>query len=232
MDMVIQMEQVSKIYPDGGGKEIAALNDISLRIKKGTFTAIMGRSGSGKTTLLNIIGALDTATKGKILLEEQDLTKLNDVQLSKIRRSKIGIVFQKYRLLEEYTVWDNVCLPIYLDKKQVDEEYIKKLLQTFGILERRRAYPSQLSGGQQQRVAIARAMANKPAILLADEPTGNLDYKTGTEVLEVLGKSQQEYSQTIIMVTHDSECAERANRIIKIEDGQICADNEQHRLDK
>ena len=216
----MKMTGVSKAYQNGSEK-LYALRDVNLVIEEGTFTAVMGRSGSGKTTLLNMMGALDQPTQGQVLFLGKDLGAMQDKELAALRRREIGFVFQKYQLLEEYDLWDNICVPIYLDHREPDRAYLEKILQVFGLSERKHAFPSQLSGGQQQRVAIARALAIRPVLILADEPTGNLDYKTGQEVLGLLRLSQRELGRTVVMVTHDRESAALCDRVVTIEDGRI-----------
>lgn len=220
MEPVIRLENIEKIYPNGDA-ELVALQDVSLEIEKGAFVAIVGRSGSGKTTLLNLIGTLDRPTAGKIYLEGRDISGLSDKELSVIRRQRVGFVFQTFNLLDEYTLWDNVCLPFYLDGAQPNAEFAEELLRIFDLWDRRDSHPSRLSGGQRQRVAIARAMVTRPAILLADEPTGNLDHKTGQEVMRMLKLAKEQYGQTVILVTHDMECAAQADYQVRIEDGRI-----------
>ena len=216
----MKMTGVSKAYQNGSEK-LYALRDVNLVIEEGTFTAVMGRSGSGKTTLLNMMGALDQPTQGQVLFLGKDLGAMQEKELAALRRREIGFVFQKYQLLEEYDLWDNICVPIYLDHREPDRAYLEKILQVFGLSERKHAFPSQLSGGQQQRVAIARALAIRPVLILADEPTGNLDYKTGQEVLGLLRLSQRELGRTVVMVTHDRESAALCDRVVTIEDGWI-----------
>ena len=216
----MKMTGVSKAYQNGSEK-LYALRDVNLVIEEGTFTAVMGRSGSGKTTLLNMMGALDQPTQGQVLFLGKDLGAMQEKELAALRRREIGFVFQKYQLLEEYDLWDNICVPIYLDHRRPDRAYLEKILQVFGLSERKHAFPSQLSGGQQQRVAIARALAIRPVLILADEPTGNLDYKTGQEVLGLLRLSQRELGRTVVMVTHDRESAALCDRVVTIEDGRI-----------
>ena len=216
----MKMTGVSKAYQNGSEK-LYALRDVNLVIEEGTFTAVMGRSGSGKTTLLNMMGALDQPTQGQVLFLGKDLGAMQEKELAALRRREIGFVFQIYQLLEEYDLWDNICVPIYLDHREPDRAYLEKILQVFGLSERKHAFPSQLSGGQQQRVAIARALAIRPVLILADEPTGNLDYKTGQEVLGLLRLSQRELGRTVVMVTHDRESAALCDRVVTIEDGRI-----------
>ena len=216
----MKMTGVSKAYQNGSEK-LYALRDVNLVIEEGTFRAVMGRSGSGKTTLLNMMGALDQPSQGQVLFLGKDLGAMQEKELAALRRREIGFVFQKYQLLEEYDLWDNICVPIYLDHREPDRAYLEKILQVFGLSERKHAFPSQLSGGQQQRVAIARALAIRPVLILADEPTGNLDYKTGQEVLGLLRLSQRELGRTVVMVTHDRESAALCDRVVTIEDGRI-----------
>ena len=225
MNSFIRLEHISKTYKLGE-TAFHALRNISVSFESGTFCFVTGRSGSGKTTLLNLIGTLDKPTKGKIFLEGKDISILPDKSLSELRRRRIGFVFQAFNLLNEYSVWDNVCLSFYLDGAKPDRTYLEELLNTFGLWERRDSYPAQLSGGQQQRVAIARAMANHPAILLADEPTGNLDHRSGSEVMQMLRLSRERFQQTILLVTHDVEYIGLADRRIHIEDGRIVDDTQ------
>lgn len=225
MNSFIRLEHISKTYKLGE-TAFHALRNISVSFESGTFCFVTGRSGSGKTTLLNLIGTLDKPTKGKIFLEGKDISILPDKSLSELRRRRIGFVFQAFNLLNEYSVWDNVCLSFYLDGAKPDRTYLEELLNTFGLWERRDSYPAQLSGGQQQRVAIARAMANHPAILLADEPTGNLDHRSGSEVMQMLRLSRERFQQTILLVTHDVEYIDLADRRIHIEDGRIVDDTQ------
>ena len=225
MNSFIRLEHISKTYKLGE-TAFHALRNISVSFESGTFCFVTGRSGSGKTTLLNLIGTLDKPTKGKIFLEGKDISILPDKSLSELRRRRIGFVFQAFNLLNEYSVWDNVCLSFYLDGAKPDRTYLEELLNTFGLWERRDSYPAQLSGGQQLRVAIARAMANHPAILLADEPTGNLDHRSGSEVMQMLRLSRERFQQTILLVTHDVEYIGLADRRIHIEDGRIVDDTQ------
>ena len=221
MKPVIEFQDVTKCYKNGES-ELVAVDHASFVINEGEFVAVTGKSGSGKSTMLNLMGALDTPTSGTVLLEGEPLNAMSDKKLSEMRRRRIGFVFQKYQLLEEYSVWDNICLPFSIDHRKPDKEYIESLLEAFGIAEKRDMHPNQLSGGQQQRVAIARAIAHRPAILLADEPTGNLDSETGLEVMRLLKLSQEKYGQTIVLITHDPDIAEWADRRIHIVDGKIC----------
>lgn len=217
---MIQFCNVNKNY-QLGQKTITALKNCSIHIKKGEFVAIMGRSGSGKSTFLKIAGTLEKPDSGIVMLDGTPIESFTTNQICKLRQKKIGFIFQQYQLLPEYTIWDNVCMPLYIAHEPVDEAYLSAVLEHVHLFERRMDMPDQLSGGQQQRVAIARALAAKPKILLADEPTGNLDYHTGQEIMQMLSRVRELYQQTIIMVTHDMESANYADRIIRIEDGMI-----------
>lgn len=222
---ILEFSHIEKIY---GAKEnqVRALCDINLRIKEGEFAAIVGTSGSGKSTLLNLAGGLDKPTKGKILVKGKEIDSLTRKELAIFRRRNIGFVFQNYSLMPVLNVYDNVALPVTFDRgRHVSHKYIEELLRELGIWEKRKKYPGELSGGQQQRVAIARALANRPAILLADEPTGNLDSATTVEVIGLLKASCRKYSQTILMVTHNEAIAQTCDRIIRIEDGRIADRN-------
>ncbi len=221
---LLSLRNVSKIYKMGE-VEVKALDNVSLSIQKGEFVAIQGPSGSGKSTLMHVIGCLDAPTKGKVILEGNDVSKLNENELAKIRNQKIGFVFQTFNLLPRTPALVNVALPLVyarLDNLTKEKERAKKVLGMVGLKERGSHFPSQLSGGEQQRVAIARALVNNPSMVLADEPTGNLDSKTGKEIMEILEKLNQK-GHTIIVVTHDSQIAKHAKRIIKIRDGRIVA---------
>ena len=204
-----------------GENIIYALNDVSLNIEGGEYVAIIGPSGSGKTTLLNIIGGIDKATKGEIIVNDTPITKLSSDKLAIFRRRNIGIVYQSYNLLPVLTARENILMPTWLDGKGLDMEYFNEIINTLGIKDRLDHYPSQLSGGQQQRVSIARALINKPSIILADEPTGNLDSENSKEIIELLRYSAKKFRQTLIIITHDLEVAGKADRIIKIKDGKI-----------
>ncbi|MDU1411973.1 MAG: ABC transporter ATP-binding protein [Clostridium sp.] len=204
-----------------GENIIYALNDVSLNIQGGEYVAIIGPSGSGKTTLLNIIGGIDKATKGEIIVNDTSITKLSSDKLAIFRRRNIGIVYQSYNLLPVLTARENILMPTWLDGKGLDMEYFNEIINTLGIKDRLEHYPSQLSGGQQQRVSIARALINKPSIILADEPTGNLDSENSKEIIELLRYSAKKFRQTLIIITHDLEVAGKADRIIKIKDGKI-----------
>ena len=216
---VLKTVNLTKIY-GYGENEVLALNKANIEVKQGEFVAILGTSGSGKSTFLNLVGGLDTPTKGEIFIKGKDISKLKKEEQTIFRRRYIGFVFQNYSLMPVLNVYDNVVLPISFDKGQgINHEYIKSLLTELGLWDKRKKYPYELSGGQQQRVAIARALANKPAIILADEPTGNLDSKTTSEVIGVLKSSSHKYNQTIKMVTHNEVLAQACDRILRIEDG-------------
>ena len=219
--MILQVKDVTKIYGQDENA-VKALNGISLEIEQGEFAALVGTSGSGKSTLLNLIGGLDVPTEGKITIRDREIQSLKRGELTIFRRRNIGFVFQNYSLMPVLNVYDNITLPVTFGKgKHVDHQYIKELLKDLGLWEKRKKYPDELSGGQQQRVAIARALANKPAVILADEPTGNLDSKTTMEVMGVLKASSDKYHQTILMVTHNEAIAQTCDRIIRIEDGRV-----------
>lgn len=218
---ILQLTQVSKSYGKKGNR-VQALKDISLSVRQGEFVAIVGTSGSGKSTLLNLIGGLDTPDTGAVVIRDRDIAKLSRRELTIFRRRNIGFVFQNYSLMPVLNVYDNVALPVTFDKgRHVDHVYIRRLLEDLGLWALRKRYPNELSGGQQQRVAIARALANKPALILADEPTGNLDSRTTVDVMGVLSASSRTYKQTILMVTHNEALAQSCDRIIHIEDGRI-----------
>ncbi len=221
MKYILNLSHVQKIY---GKKEnqVEALKDISIQVKEGEFAAIVGTSGSGKSTLLNLVGGLDTPTKGEIFVKGREIGSLTRKELTIFRRRNIGFVFQNYSLMPVLNVYDNVALPVTFDRgNHVSHKYIEELLRELGIWEKRKKYPNELSGGQQQRVAIARALVNRPAILLADEPTGNLDSGTTVEVIGLLKASCRKYNQTILMVTHNEAIAQTCDRIIHIEDGNV-----------
>ena len=216
---VLKTVNLTKIY-GYGENEVLALNKANIEVKQGEFVAILGTSGSGKSTFLNLVGGLDTPTKGEIFIKGKDISKLKKEEQTIFRRRYIGFVFQNYSLMPVLNVYDNVVLPISFDKGQgINHEYIKSLLTELGLWDKRKKYPYELSGGQQQRVAIAGGGAHKPAIILADEPTGNLDSKTTSEVIGVLKSSSHKYNQTIIMVTHNEVLAQACDRILRIEDG-------------
>ena len=217
---ILETKDLRKIY-GSGDTEVRALDGVNLSVKNGEFVAIVGTSGSGKSTLLHMLGGLDRPTSGSVTVDGKNIFALKDEALTIFRRRKIGFVFQSYNLVPVLNVYENIVLPIQLDGRRVDENFIGKIVKTLGLDGRLDALPSQLSGGQQQRVAIARALAAKPAIILADEPTGNLDSKTSQDVLGLLKVTSQKFSQTIVMITHNEEIAQMADRIIRIEDGRI-----------
>ena len=217
---ILETNDLRKIY-GSGDTEVKALDGVNLRVENGEFVAVVGTSGSGKSTLLHMLGGLDRPTSGSVIVDGKDIFRLKDEALTIFRRRKIGFVFQSYNLVPVLNVYENIVLPIQLDGRRVDENFIGKIVKTLGLDGRLDALPSQLSGGQQQRVAIARALAAKPAIILADEPTGNLDSKTSQDVLGLLKVTSQKFSQTIVMITHNEEIAQMADRVIRIEDGRI-----------
>ena len=217
---ILETKDLRKIY-GSGDTEVRALDGVKLNVENGEFVAIVGTSGSGKSTLLHILGGLDRPTSGSVIVDGKDIFRLKDEALTIFRRRKIGFVFQSYNLVPVLNVYENIVLPIQLDGRRVDENFIGKIVKTLGLDGRLDALPSQLSGGQQQRVAIARALAAKPAIILADEPTGNLDSKTSQDVLGLLKVTSQKFAQTIVMITHNEEIAQMADRVIRIEDGRI-----------
>lgn len=200
---------------------VKALDGVSLEIEKGSFTAVVGTSGSGKSTLLHMIGGLDTPTSGSVMVSGKELSRMSDEELTIFRRRQIGFVFQNYNLVPILNVYENIVLPIELDGSKPDQEYIKEIVQLIGLKDRLNSMPNQLSGGQQQRVAIARALAAKPAILLADEPTGNLDSRTSQDVLSLLKTTGEKFHQTMVIITHNEEIAQMADETIRIEDGKI-----------
>lgn len=222
---ILSTNNLNKTYTNGI-VDVNALCDINLTVEEGTFTAIIGKSGSGKSTLLNILGGIDLPTKGKVTIEGTSLYSLSDKELAMYRRKRIGFVFQSYNLLSEFSVYHNICMPAFLDDIAPNTEYINDIINCLGIQDKIHAFPDELSGGEQQRVAIARALSMKPAIILADEPTGNLDNKTGHEIFSLLKLSQTNFKQTILLVTHDLTLARSADRIITIEDGSIVNDLE------
>lgn len=221
---ILKAVNLRKVYGQGETKVIA-LDDVNLEVEKGEFTAIVGTSGSGKSTMLHIIGGLDNPTSGQVIVDGQDLSHMTADELTIFRRRNIGFVFQQYNLVPMLNVWENIILPVKLDGKNIEESYIDEIVDTLGIGSKLKNMPNALSGGQQQRVAIARALASKPAILLADEPTGNLDSKTSQDVLGLLKVTSQRFHQTIVMITHNEEIAQMADRILQIEDGKIVSDS-------
>lgn len=217
---ILKAENLVKIYGQGEN-EVKALNNVSLEIEEGEFVSIVGSSGSGKSTLLNMLGGLDRLTSGDIYINNKKLGDMKDEELTIFRRRNIGFVFQNYNLVPILNVYENIVLPIELDGMKIDEEYIDSIINTLGLNQKLTNMPNNLSGGQQQRVAIARAIATKPAIILADEPTGNLDSKTSMDVIGLLKMTSQKFNQTIVMITHNEEIAQLVDRIIRIEDGKI-----------
>ena len=217
---ILTTRELRKIY-GSGDTEVRALDGVNLSVERGEFVAIVGTSGSGKYTLLHMLGGLDRPTGGSVTVDGKDIFSLKDEELTIFRRRKIGFVFQSYNLVPVLSVYENIVLPIQLDGRAVDEAFIRQIVMTLGLQDRLNALPGQLSGGQQQRVAIARALAAAPAIILADEPTGNLDSATSQDVLGLLKVTSQKFAQTIVMITHNEEIAQMADRIIRIEDGRI-----------
>ena len=217
---ILETKDLRKIY-GAGDTEVRALDGVNLSVDSGEFVAIVGTSGSGKSTLLHMLGGLDRPTSGSVIVDGKDIFSLKDEALTIFRRRKIGFVFQSYNLVPVLNARENIVLPIQLDGRQVDEEFLDKIVNTLGLEKKLGSLPSQLSGGQQQRVAIARALAAAPAIILADEPTGNLDSRTSQDVLSLLKVTSQKFAQTIVMITHNEEIAQTADRIIRIEDGRI-----------
>lgn len=220
MNTILRTEQLCKYYGKGDN-EVKAVDHVEIQIEKGEFTAIIGKSGSGKSTLLHLIGGLDHPTKGKIYIGDKDIFSMKEDELSVFRRRKIGFIFQAYNLVSTINVWENIILPIGLDGQRTDEAYVNDIVETLGLSKKIHNLPGTLSGGQQQRVAIARALASRPDIILADEPTGNLDSKTSDEVMALLKVSAKKYGQTLVMITHDEDIAQLADRIIVIEDGKV-----------
>ena len=220
---ILKVEHLSKVYGQGEN-EVRALDDVSFSVEKGQFVAIIGPSGSGKSTLLHILGGVDRPTSGKVWLEGQDVFAQNEEQLAIFRRRQVGLIYQFYNLIPVLDVTENITLPVLLDGRKVNAERLEKLLETLNLTDRAHHLPNQLSGGQQQRVSIGRALMNAPAVVLADEPTGNLDSKNSQEIVELLKKSNREYGQTLIVITHDESIALQADRLLAIEDGHIVRD--------
>lgn len=221
----LRVETVKKIYGKGES-EVHALSGIDIEIEPQKFTVIVGRSGSGKSTLLHCMAGLDKPTSGSIFLDNLDIYRLNDNELSKIRRQEFGFIFQSYNLIPVINVYDNITLPVLLDGKKEDKDYINQLIKKLGLESQIKKFPNELSGGQQQRVAIARALANNPSVIFADEPTGNLDSKTTKEVMDILKMCVEEFNQTLVMITHNDEIANTADRVVTISDGKIVGDKE------
>ncbi|EOS71201.1 ABC transporter ATP-binding protein [Lachnospiraceae bacterium MD308] len=222
---ILTAVNLRKIYGKGD-TAVRALDGVELAVEKGEFVAIVGTSGSGKSTLLHMIGGLDVPTSGTVTVDGQELNRMTDEQLTIFRRRNIGFVFQQYNLVPMLNVWENIILPVKLDGKRVEKDYVEEIVSTLGLSEKLSNLPSALSGGQQQRVAIARALASKPAVLLADEPTGNLDSRTSQDVLGLLKMTGDQFHQTIVMITHNEEIAQLADRILRIEDGRIVSGSE------
>ena len=220
---ILKCENVRKVY-GARNNQVVALDHINLSVQKGEFVAIVGASGSGKSTLLHILGSVDKPTDGKVLIEGTDISTMNRTQAAIFRRRKVGLVYQFYNLIPTLTVRKNILMPLLLDKRNPNKEYFEKIVHSLGIEDKLEALPSQLSGGQQQRVAIARSLIYRPALLLADEPTGNLDRKNGEEIIDLLKLSNRNLEQTILLITHDEKIALEADRIITIEDGKIVGD--------
>lgn len=220
MSIILETNQLCKFYGTNEN-QVKAVNNVNIQIKRGEFVAIIGKSGSGKSTLLHMLGGLDTPTKGNVVLSGKDMYQMNEDKLAVFRRRKIGFIFQAFNLVSSINVWENIVLPLGLDGRKVDEVYVNDIISTLGIENRIHNLPNTLSGGQQQRVAIARALVARPEILFADEPTGNLDSKTSDEVIALLKMTAKKYGQTIVMITHDDEIAQVADRILIIEDGKV-----------
>lgn len=217
---IVKMEHVTKIYGEGNTR-VWALDDVNLTVNKGEIVAVVGASGSGKSTLLHVMGGVDTPNEGNVIVDGKDITRLTDEEMSVFRRRKIGFVFQAYHLIPVLTVEENIKMPILLDHRKPDRDYIDHIIEMLGLKDRRKHLPNLLSGGQQQRAAIARALANRPALILADEPTGALDSKNGNEVITLLQDSVKKLDQTLVLITHNIDLAREADRIVRITDGKI-----------
>lgn len=220
MDTILKTKNLCKYYGNGEN-EVKALQDVNIEIERGEFVAVVGKSGSGKSTLLHMLGGLDHPTDGKVYIGKKNIFSYKEDELAVFRRRKIGFIFQSFNLISSLNVWENIIFPISLDGKKIDEAFLKDIIQTLGLEKKLHNLPNTLSGGQQQRVAIARAIASKPEILLADEPTGNLDSKTSAEVMGMLKMSVEKYGQTLVMITHDEDIAQIADCILVIEDGKV-----------
>lgn len=220
---ILQVKDLAKTY----GKDnttVMALNGVSFSVEKGEFVAVVGASGSGKSTLMHLIGGVDRPTSGSVVVDGVEIFKLNESELAIFRRRKIGIIYQFYNLIPTLTVQENIMLPCLLDNRKPDPDKLRTILETIGLTDRAKHLPNELSGGQQQRVAVGRALINNPALILADEPTGNLDSKSSREVIDLLKRSNQQYNQTLLVITHDEKIARQADRVITISDGQIVRD--------
>ena len=217
---ILKVENLTKVYGKGS-TEVRALDDVSFSVKKGEFVAIVGASGSGKSTLLHLLGGVDRPTSGKVFIDGEDIFKLNDEKLAIFRRRQVGLIYQFYNLIPILNVEENITLPLSLDNRTVDKDELDDLIKLLGLDKRKKHLPNELSGGQQQRVSIGRALITRPTIVLADEPTGNLDSKSSDEIVALLKKSNKDFKQTIVMITHNMDIAKEADRIIKIEDGHI-----------
>lgn len=220
---ILRCEGVSKVY-GSGNNQVVALDHIDLSVQKGEFVAIVGASGSGKSTLLHILGSVDKPTEGKVVIDETDISTMNPTQAAIFRRRKVGLVYQFYNLIPTLTVRKNILMPLMLDKRKSNQEYFEQVVNSLGIVDKLDFLPNQLSGGQQQRAAIARALTYRPALLLADEPTGNLDRKNGEEIIDMLKLSNRNLNQTVLLITHDEKIALEADRIVTVEDGRIISD--------
>ncbi len=222
MDTIVSTVNLKKYY-GSGNKQVKAVDGVNLKISRGEFVAVCGKSGSGKSTMLHMLGGLDTPTSGDIIVDGENITALKEEGLAVYRRRKVGFVFQAFNLVPSLNIWENVVLPLGLDNRMPDKSFIGDILDTLGLTDKLGSLPGTLSGGQQQRAAIARAIASKPAIILADEPTGNLDSKTGDEVMALLKVSARKYGQTLVVITHDEDIAQTAGRILFIEDGRLAS---------
>ncbi len=220
MDAILKTVHLNKTYGKNEN-EVRALQNANLKINKGEFVTIVGKSGSGKSTLLHLLGGLDTPTEGKVLIGNKDIFSMSEDERAVFRRRKIGFIFQSFNLISSLNVWENIVFPMGLDGRKIEEAYVKEIVRTLEMGDKIKNFPNTLSGGQQQRVAIARALASKPDIILADEPTGNLDSRTGEEVIGLLKMAVEKYGQTVVMITHDEDFAQVADRVLVIEDGKV-----------